>query len=89
MICNLNITILTFTIASMINTIPDELYIDFLIFAFMSWVTAINDQTSNASFREYFESKSQKWLLEQQFLKNYNDDPMDIWFDPEQMKMLH
>lgn len=73
----------------MINTIPDELYIDFLIFAFMSWVTAINDQTSNDSFREYFESKSQKWLLEQQFLKNYNDDPMDIWFDPEQMKMLH
>jgi hypothetical protein len=66
--------------------IADDSYIDFLIFCFMRWVGEINDQTTTVSFRDYFENPVRKLKLEEEFTANSDGEPLDIWFDPAEVK---
>ena len=76
--------------ACVVNPVPDDSYIDFLIFCFMRWVGEINDQTTTVSFRDYFENPVRKLKLEEEFTANSDGEPLDIWFDPSEVKeVLH
>ena len=79
--------------ACMVNPLPDDSYddsyINFLIFCFMRWVGEVSEQTTTKSFRDYFEDDERKSLLEQQFEAAKLEVPLDIWFDPDQLKILH
>tara|TARA_R110002020_G_scaffold29347_4_gene92647 strand:+ start:530 stop:757 length:228 start_codon:yes stop_codon:yes gene_type:complete len=66
--------------------VADDSYIDFLIFCFMKWVGEINDQTTTVSFRDYFENPVRKLKLEEEFTANSDGEPLDIWFDPAEIK---
>tara|TARA_R100000781_G_scaffold65075_1_gene40984 strand:+ start:941 stop:1168 length:228 start_codon:yes stop_codon:yes gene_type:complete len=66
--------------------VADDSYIDFLIFCFMRWVGEINDQTTTVSFRDYFENPVRKLKLEEEFTANSDGEPLDIWFDPAEVK---
>jgi hypothetical protein len=66
--------------------VADDSYIDFLIFCFMKWVGEINDQTTTVSFRDYFENPVRKLKLEEEFTANSDGEPLDIWFDPAEVK---
>ena len=66
--------------------VADYSYIDFLIFCFMKWVGEINDQTTTVSFRDYFENPVRKLKLEEEFTANSDGEPLDIWFDPAEVK---
>lgn len=70
--------------------VADDSYIDFLIFCFMKWVGEINDQTTTVSFRDYFEDPERKLKLEEEFTANSDGEPLDIWFDPSEVReMIH
>tara|TARA_R110002110_G_C13238694_1_gene698892 strand:+ start:629 stop:856 length:228 start_codon:yes stop_codon:yes gene_type:complete len=70
--------------------VADDSYIDFLIFCFMRWVGEINEQTIMVSFRDYFENPERKLQLEQEFSASSDGEPLDIWFDPAEVKeMVH
>jgi len=66
--------------------VADDSYIDFLIYCFMKWVGEINDQTTTVSFRDYFENPVRKLKLEEEFTANSDGEPLDIWFDPAEIK---
>ena len=66
--------------------IADDSYIDFLIYCFMKWVGEINDETTKLSFRDYFENPVRKLQLEEEFTANSYGEPLDIWFDPTEVK---
>ena len=66
--------------------VADDSYIDFLIFCFMNWVGEINDQTTTVSFRDYFENPVRKLKLEEEFTAISDGEPLDIWFDPAEVK---
>ena len=66
--------------------IADDSYIDFLIYCFMKWVGEINDETTKLSFRDYFENPVRKLQLEEEFTANSDGEPLDIWFDPTEVK---
>ena len=66
--------------------VADDSYIDFLIFCFMRWVGEINEQTTTVSFRDYFENPVRKLKLEEEFTANSDGEPLDIWFDPAEIK---
>ena len=66
--------------------VADDSYIDFLILCFMRWVGEINDQTTTVSFRDYFENPVRKLKLEEEFTANSDGEPLDIWFDPAEVK---
>ena len=66
--------------------VADDSYIDFLIFCFKKWVGEINDQTTTVSFRDYFENPVRKLKLEEEFTANSDGEPLDIWFDPAEVK---
>ena len=66
--------------------VADDSYIDFLIFCFMRWVGEINNMTRTLSFRDYFEDPKRKMTLEKEFLDNSDGEPLDIWFDPAEVK---
>ena len=55
----------------------------------MRWVGEVSEQTTTKSFRDYFEDDERKSLLEQQFEAAKLEVPLDIWFDPDQLKILH
>jgi hypothetical protein len=73
----------------MVNPMPDDSYIDFLIFCFMRWLGEVTEQTTTESFRDYFENDERKSRLEGEFEVAKLEVPLDIWFDPEQLKILH
>jgi len=73
----------------MVNPMPDDSYIDFLIFCFMRWLGEVSEQTTTESFRDYFENDERKSLLEDEFEVAKLEVPLDIWFDPDQLKILH
>ena len=75
--------------ACMVNPVPDDSYIDFLIFCFMRWLGEVTEQTTTESFRDYFENDERKSRLEGEFEVAKLEVPLDIWFDPEQLKILH
>ena len=52
----------------------------------MKWVGEINDQTTTVSFRDYFENPVRKLKLEEEFTANSDGEPLDIWFDPAEVK---
>ena len=66
--------------------VADDSYIDFLIFCFMKWVGGVNDETITISFRDYFENPERKLQLEEEFIANSDGEPLDIWFDPTEVK---
>ena len=52
----------------------------------MKWVGEINDETTKLSFRDYFENPIRKLQLEEEFTANSDGEPLDIWFDPTEVK---